>query len=90
MNNSIYNIALILTIIGGLNWGADRFVRLRRRGFFGPPERFEPYRTYICVGASGGTHFSWFVPATQIVGYQKLNDTSEVKFKKKNLGKPGF
>ena len=85
MNNLIYNIALILTIIGGLNWGLIGFVRLRRRGFsFRSSERFEPYRIYFGRRFSGGTHFFVVCSGNQIVGYQITNDTSEVKFKKKN------
>ncbi len=67
MNNLIYNIALIFDHYRRFELGADRFVRLRRRGFsFRSSERFEPYRIYFGRRFSGGTHFSWFVPVTRL------------------------
>ena len=52
MNNLIYNIALILTIIGGLNWGLIGLFGFDAVAFsFGPLSVLSRI-VYILVGAS--------------------------------------
>lgn len=66
MNNLIYNIALILTIIGGLNWGLIGLFGFDAVAFLFGPLSVLSRIVYILVGASAVVLiFSWFVPVTR-------------------------
>ncbi len=67
MNNLIYNIALILTIIGGLNWGLIGLFGFDAVAFLFGPLSVLSRIVYILVGASAVVLiFSCFVPVTRL------------------------
>ncbi len=67
MNNLIYNIALILTIIGGLNWGLIGLFGFDAVAFLFGPLSVLSRIVYILVGASAVVLiFSWLVPVTRL------------------------
>ncbi len=67
MNNLIYNIALILTIIGGLNWGLIGLFGFDAVAFLFGPLSVLSRIVYILVGASAVVLIlSWFVPVTRL------------------------
>ena len=67
MNNLIYNISLILTIIGGLNCGLIGLFGFDAVAFLFGPLSVLSRIVYILVGASAVVLiFSWFVPVTRL------------------------